>query len=107
MVSRWVQLQREQPTSTPAHLQEQANRTSQSMAPRHLAWWFLRDPKRLEKQEKQTLSLIRTTPNVETASRLAQQLIAMVKERNSQPLSTWRWDCQMSAISDLVTFAQG
>src|SRR6266487_271034 len=107
MVYRWVQLQREQPASTLAHMQERANRTSQSMAPRHLAWLFLRDPKRLEKQEKQTLSFIRKTPNAETTYRLAQQLIAMVKERNSQPLETWLWDCQMSGISDLVTFAQG
>jgi len=107
MVYRWIQLQREQPASTPAHMQEQANRASQSMAPRHLAWLFLRDPKRLEKQEKQTLSLIRKTPNVETTYRLAQQLTAMIKEHNSQPLETWLWDCQMSGISDLVTFAQG
>lgn len=107
MVYRWVQLQREQPVSTSDHMQERANKTSQSMAPRHLAWLFLRDPKRLEKQEKQTLSLIRKTPNVETVYRLAQQLTAMVKERNPQLLETWLWECQMSGISDLVTFAQG
>ena len=106
MVYRWIQVQREQPASTPAHTQEQANRPSQSMAPRHLAWLFLRDPERLEKPEKQALSLIRKTPSVETTYRLAQQLTAMVKERNSQPLETWLWDCQMSGISDLVTFAQ-
>ena len=107
MLYRWIQLQREQPTSTPAHTQEQANRPSQSMAPRHLAWLFLRDPERLEKPEKQTLSLIRKTPSVETTYSLAQQLTMMVKERHSQPLSTWLWDRQMSGISDLVTFAQG
>jgi transposase len=106
MVYRWIQVQREKPASVPAHRQEQAIRT-QSLAPRHLAWLFLRDPKRLEKQEKQTLSLIRKTPNVETTYRLAQQLTTLVKERNAQPLETWLWDCQMSGISDLVTFAQG
>jgi transposase len=33
--------------------------------------------------------------------------VTLLKERNAQPLETWLWDCQMSGISDLVTFAQG
>ena len=77
------------------------------MAPRHLAWLFLRDPEHLEKQEEQALSFLRKTPNVEMAYGLAQQLVKMVKERNAQALSTWLGDCQVSGISDLVTFAQG
>ncbi len=107
MVYRWVQLQREKLASAPAQTQKQANGTTQSMAPRHLAWLFLRDSEHLEKQEKQALSLIRKTPSAEVAYGLAQQLVAMVKERNAQALETWLWDCQMSGISDFVTFAQG
>ncbi len=107
IVYRWVQLQKDQPTSPSAHMQEQANRTSQSMAPRHLAWLFLRDPEQLEKQEKQTLSLIRKAQHVERVYELAQQFVPLLKERNAQPLETWLWDCKMSGISDLVTFAQG
>jgi transposase len=38
---------------------------------------------------------------------LAQQFIEMFKERNATPLDTWLCDCQLSGISDLVTFAQG
>jgi hypothetical protein len=75
------------------------------MAPRHLAWLFLRDPEQLEKQEKQALSLIRKAQHVEIAYELAQQFVTLLKERNAQPLETWLWDCQMSGISDLVTFA--
>ena len=107
MVYRWVQLQRDAPALAPAQTQHQAKRTTQSMAPRHLAWLFLRDPEHLEKQEEQALSLLRKTPNVEMAYGLAQQLVKMVKERNAQALETWLGDCQMSGISDLVTFAQG
>jgi transposase len=107
MVYRWVQLQRDEPALAPAQTQNQAKRTTQSMAPRHLAWLFLRDPEHLEKQEEQALSFLRKTPNVEMAYGLAQQLVKMVKERNAQALETWLWDCQMSGISDLVTFAQG
>jgi transposase len=77
------------------------------MAPRHLAWLFLRAASQLEKQEKQALSLIRKAQQVELAYGLAQHFVTLLKERNAQPLSTWLWDCQMSGISDLVTFAQG
>ena len=75
------------------------------MAARHLAWLFLRDPEQLEKQEKQTLSLIRKAQHVELVYGLAQQFVTLLKERNAQPLSTWLWDCKISGISDLVTFA--
>lgn len=105
MVYRWVQLQRDLPV--PAQRQNRANKTPQSMAPRHLAWLFLRDPQRLEKQEKQTLSLIQRSQQVEIAYGLVQQFVTLFKERNAQPLDTWLLDCQMSGISDLVTFAQG
>ena len=105
MVYRWIQMQRDQPV--PAQRQKQANETPQSRAPRHLAWLFLRDPQRLAKQEKQTLALIRKSQQVEMAYGLAQQCVTLLKERNAQPLDTWLLDCQMSGISDLVTFAQG
>jgi transposase len=103
MVYRWVQLQRDQPV--PAQKQNQANKTPQSMAPRHLAWLFLRDPEHLEKQERQTLSLIRKSQQVEVAYGLAQQFVTLLKKRHAQPLDTWLLDCQISGISDLVTFA--
>jgi transposase len=107
MVYRWVQLQRDESTEIPAQAQTQAKKTTQSMAPRHLAWLFLRDPQQLERQEKQTLSLIRKAQKVEVAYGLAQQFVTLLKERNAQPLETWLRDCQQSEISDLVTFAQG
>lgn len=105
MVYRWVQLQRDQPV--PAQKQNQANKTPQSMAPRHLAWLFLRDPEHLEKQERQTLSLIRKSQQVEVVYGLAQQCVTVLKKRHAQPLDAWLLDCQRSGISDLVTFAQG
>jgi transposase len=107
MVYRWIQMQREKPTSVSAHRQQQANEIPQSMAPRHLAWLFLRDPEQLDPQEKQTLSFLRKAQPVEVVYGLAQHFVTLLKERNAQPLSTWLWDCQTSGISDLVTFAQG
>ena len=107
MVYRWVQLQKDERTPTVQKTSSQTNRTRKGMAPRHLAWLFLRGAEQLNKQEKQTLSLIRQTPTVERVYTLAQQLVTMVKERNAQPLSDWFRDCQRSGVSDLMTFAQG
>ncbi len=105
MVYRWIQLQKDQPA--PAQRQRQANKTPQSMAPRHLAWLFLRDPERLDKQEQQTLSLIRKSQPVEIAYGFVQQFVTWLKEHNARLLDTWLLNCQQSGISDLVTFAQG
>jgi len=102
MVYRWVQLQGDGKTETLAPLQAP---TALKLAPRPLAWLFLRDPEHLKKQEKQTLSRIRQTQQIDVAYELAQQFVTLLKARNAQPLETWLGDCQMSGISDLVTFA--
>jgi transposase len=78
-----------------------------SPSARHLAWLFLYDPRHLKQQEQQTLSLIRKAQNVDVVYELVQQFVTMVKERDATVLNTWLWNCQMSGISDLVTFAQG
>ncbi len=107
MVYRWGQLHGDGQPEALAQPQRQATPTPPKMAPRHLAWLFLRDPSQLEQQEKQTLSLIGKVQQVAIAYGLAQQFVTLLKERNAQPLSTWLRDCQTSGISDLVTFAQG
>ncbi len=106
MVYRWVQLQTDGKTEALAQPLRQPTPSAQKMAPRHLAWLFLRAPSQLGEQKKQTLSLIRTSQKIEIAYGLTQQFVTLLKERNAQPLQTWLWDCQMSGISDLVTFAQ-
>ncbi len=81
--------------------------TLKSMAPRSLAWLFLSSPERLDKKEKETLSLILKAEPIKIAYTLAQQLVTMIKERDAQSLDVWLLGCQKSGISDLVTFAQG
>ena len=78
MVYRWVQLQGDGKTEALAHAQSHTP-TTPKMAPRHLAWLFLRDPEQLEKQEKQTLSLICKAQQIEVAYGLAQQFVACSK----------------------------
>ena len=107
MVYRWVQLQQTERAETADQTQQNTPKMANKMAPRHLAWLFLHDPEHLEKQERQALSLLRKAPPLEMAYGLAQQFVAMLKARHATPLDSWLWDCQLSGISDLVTFAQG
>jgi transposase len=74
----------------------------------HVTWpgWISRDPKHLKEEEKQALSLIHTSPSLDRAYELSQQFVTMIKERNAQQLASWLRACQMSEISDLMTFAQ-
>lgn len=106
MVYRWLQVRRDEPASASALQHKQVNRTPRRLAPRHLAWLFLRDPKHLKEEEKHALSLIHTSLPLDRAYELSQQFVAMFKERNAQQLASWLRACQLSEISDLVTFAQ-
>ena len=81
--------------------------SSERGGPRHLSWSFLRNPSRLEKQEQETLSLIRQEKNVDLVYGLAQRFVSMVKERKAALLFAWLRDCRMSGITELVNFAQG
>lgn len=104
MVYRWVQLQNDTQTEMVASL---PTSPVPILAPRPLAWLFLRDPEHLEKRDKQILSHIRQTQQANIVYGLAQQFVTMVKERNAKPLEAWLRDCHKSGISDLLTFAQG
>ena len=73
LVYRWVQLQREVDEEALTQSQHEKGTPAKTMAPRHLSWSFLRDPSRLEKQEQETLSLIRQEKNVDLVYSLAQQ----------------------------------
>jgi transposase len=106
MVYRWMQVRRDEPASVSESGQKQANRVPRRLAPRHLAWLFLRDPDHLKKQEKHDLSVIRISPSIDRAYELSQQFVTMLKERDTQPLASWLRACHVSEISDLVTFAQ-
>jgi len=106
MVYRWIQVRRDEPASVSESGQKQANRAPRRLAPRHLAWLFLRDPDHLKKQEKHDLSVIRISPSIDLAYELSQQFVTMLKQRDAQPLASWLRACQISEISDLVTFAQ-
>src|SRR5579859_5830178 len=106
LVYRWVQLQREVDAQVLDQDQPDLGKTAKALAPRHLSWVFLRDPSRLDRDEQETLALIRQERNADLVYCLAQQLVRMVKERKAERLCTWLRDCQISEIPELVNFAQ-
>jgi transposase len=106
MVYRWVQLQTDA-ESLGLHQKPPTKPTPKGMTPRQLAWLLLRDPEHREKQEQLTLSLIRKVQSVDRVYALVQQFMTMFNNHNVQALDRWLEDCQMSEITELVTFAQG
>ena len=107
MVYRWVQLQKEGSAETLVQAQPQTKTSANKKAPRHLAWLFLHDPEQVGRQEQLTLSRLRQEKSVDQVYELAQQFVAMVKERNAQPMDTWLWNCQLSGISAPFDFCPG
>jgi transposase len=108
MVYRWMQLQRETPVERPGGIDEGgAAGTPPLEAPRHLAWLLVRDPRQLDTQEHQTLSLLCQDNQIKRAYDLAQQLIRMMKERNAATLEAWLLTCLESGIVEVANFAHG
>jgi transposase len=71
-------------------------------------WLFLRKPDDLEEVEQATLALIRqASPSAETAYRLAQAFMQMVRQRTGQQLDTWLAEVEGSHLPELVSFAAG
>lgn len=103
LVYRWVQLQREVERSRAAKAKGQPALA----APRHLAWLLVAAPAQLDQQEHRTLALIRQESQVETLYQVAQQLRAMVKERNAASLQAWLDACIGSQMLELEHFAHG
>jgi transposase len=111
IVYRWLQLQPETTESQQAHtLQESPSAETEQRsleAPRHLAWLLVGDPTHLDEQDQHTLSFLRQDTAVNRAYELAQQLIAMVKERSADSLEAWLLLCTQSGIVEVENFAHG
>ena len=107
MIYRWVQLQGDAMSGVPHPVPPPAKAGMESMTPRKLVWFLLLEPERLHPREQQKLSALREESMFNLAYTLTQQFVAMVKDRNAQPLDTWLLACQTSGISELDTFAQG
>lgn len=111
-VSRWVQQRRTQPaTGRPASSSfpeggDVVGSTS-LLSARQLSWLLVRDPAKVSEEDQPILNFIRQDSEVETAYQLAQQFIAMIRERTVNMLDTWLDASTSSEIVDLQNFATG
>ncbi len=72
-----------------------------------LAWLLLADETTLTGSTRQLLEQLKQDAELTTASRLAQQFLAMVHQRTPEELGPWLAACLASGIREVVTFAVG
>ncbi len=72
-----------------------------------LAWLLLADEPTLTAATQQLLAQLKQDAELSAAARLAQQFLAMFRQRTPEALGPWLADCLASGIRELVTFAVG
>ena len=72
-----------------------------------LAWLLVRDPARLNEQERRLLAFLPQEPMIELAYQFAQHLIRMMKAREADEVEAWIAVCASCGVADLETFALG
>jgi transposase len=71
-------------------------------------WLFVCQPEKLDERQQAELALIRqASPSAETAYRLAQAFMHMIREQTGQQLDTWRSSVTASHLPELESFAKG
>ncbi len=121
-VSRWMQQRRKQPapTTPKKYLKPKQATTHLAGVPhleaikdgglpsvKQLAWLLIRDPDKLTEKEVATLQRIRQHPVIENVYSLAQQFVAMVRQKLATLLDSWLEGCLDSNLTDLQNFASG
>jgi transposase len=72
-----------------------------------LAWLLVRDPARLNEQERHILAFLRQEPLIDLAYQLAQHFIRMMSQRDAQEVEAWIAVCASCGVADLEAFALG
>ncbi len=71
-------------------------------------WLFLRQPEQLGERQQVELALIRqASPSAETAYRLAQVFVQMLRKQTGAQLDTWLSEVEASHLPELESFARG
>ncbi len=74
---------------------------------RALAWLLLQEQAALSEAKQQQLAAVCQDAELSTAYTVAQQFLAMVRQRHPEALSGWLERCIASEVQELVTFAMG
>jgi len=71
-------------------------------------WLFVCQPEKLDERQQAELALIRqASPNAESAYRLAQAFMQMIREQTGEQLDTWLSSAEASHLPELESFARG
>jgi transposase len=71
-------------------------------------WLFVCQPDELDERQQAELALIRqASQSAETAYRLAQAFMQMIREQTGEPLDTWLAEVEASHLPELESFARG
>jgi transposase len=71
-------------------------------------WLFVCHPEKLDEMQQEELALIRqASPSAETAYRLTQAFMQMIREQTGQQLNTWLSEVEASHLPELESFAKG
>lgn len=74
---------------------------------RQLSYLFIKDPSHLEAKDQQMLAFLQQEKEIELASRLSQQLLHLLKNRQRDEVAAWMSVCSSCGISELEAFALG
>jgi transposase len=71
-------------------------------------WLFLRQPEEQDERQQAELALIRqASPDAETAYRLVQAFMQMIRERSGHHLDAWLSEAEASHLPEFHSFAKG
>ena len=99
--------------STPSRPRERKNipwppASLENFSAQRATWLFVCQPEQLDERQHEELALIRqASPSAETAYRLAQAFMHMIREQVGQQLDTWLSEVTASHLPELESFAKG
>jgi transposase len=100
-------------TSTPSKPRERKSVPSsptplENFSAQRASWLFVCQPDELDEAQRAELALIRqASPSAETAYRLTQKFMQMLRERTGMLLDTWLQEAEESHLPEFASFARG
>lgn len=74
---------------------------------RQLSYLFVKNPTHIGRNDQQVLAIIRQEKELELAYQMTQQLLQLMKNKQSDEAAAWVSICSRSGIAELETFALG
>jgi transposase len=79
----------------------------EALAPRHLAWVFLKQSQNLSSNERKWLTYMSEQADLENLYQLSQMFASMVREHSASSLEAWLEKCRQNEFNEVVNFGEG